>query len=249
MIITTGATPFTHVGTDEIPDADLSIQPADSPNGVFAVINEDEEIEVQLTEDNPRTEIKGVQDDTVTTLDTIFTVTYTGDHYSRVWITDEIDAVHFYNETNASNRIDSRETGVVLAPNESVRVGLFVNTKGDNDVASIEDFTIHAETADPRNEEESVDPDPSPPTPPVAETTTPTEVKTPPDGNETVTNNGGAGPEAAVPPEDTGTTEDGATGTEERGSELAHAGRMDGLGVLVVLILVITTLGLVRRYG
>lgn len=249
MIITTGATPFSPQNADEIPDADLSIQPADGPNGVFAVINEDDEIEVQLTEDNPRTDIEGVQDDTVTTLDEVFTVTYTGEQYSRVWITDDIDAVYFYNETNSANPIDRQETGVVLAPNESIRVGLFVNTKGNNNVASIENFRIHAETADPGNENPSVDPDTSSLTPPDADTTTPTEVKTPLDGNETVTNNGGTGPEAAVPPEDTEATENGATGTEERGSELPHAGRMDGVGVLVVLILVIATLGLVRRYG
>lgn len=148
LVVATGAATFSSSGTDEIPKADLALEPSDGPNGKFALLNEDEEIELVLTEANPNTEHGGVHEDTLTTLDDVFTINYTGEGHADVWITDSIDDVRFYHGETSENRIDRQNRSVVLGPNESVAIGLRVDTRGEHDVESLEAFTINAHYTD-----------------------------------------------------------------------------------------------------
>lgn len=223
ILVSTGAAPLAS-GTDEIPDADIEMRPADGPNGDYAVLNSDDEIELLLAEANPYIEGEGISEDTVTNLDRVFTINYTGDEYAEVWITDDAEDVHFFRGDEPADSIEGNKNSVVLSPDsQTVRVGLHVDTRGENDVESVTEFTVHAQGAEPddnptggvsTNQFESI-PDGEtsvtempPETETPAATETPTEIETPTataTPTETETQTGGSG--SAVDPTDVPTTE------------------------------------------
>jgi hypothetical protein len=69
---------FESTGTDR-PSENLVMEPADGPNGDYAVLNEEDEIELLLTDANPDVEAEGINDGGVTPIPRVFTITYTGD--------------------------------------------------------------------------------------------------------------------------------------------------------------------------
>jgi hypothetical protein len=159
LLVPTGAVPidaFEAFGSDEIPDAEIELAPADGPNGGYAVLNEDDEIELLLTESNPFVEGGGVLDNAVTPLDRVFTITYTGDQYAEVWITDDVADVEFYHGDDRTS-LERRANNVTLAPNATVTVGLLVDTRGDDDVENASQFTVHARFAEAEPEDEPPD--------------------------------------------------------------------------------------------
>lgn len=144
LLVPTGAAPF---GTDTV-NEDLSMAPAEGPNGDYAILNEDEEIELLLSDANPAVEGGGVDGNAVTPLSRVFTITYTGDESADIWLTDDSEDVRFYRGDDADDSLEGPENSVTLEPSESLAVGLLVDTRGDNDVESAETFTVHAEGPD-----------------------------------------------------------------------------------------------------
>ncbi len=226
LLVPTGA--FSAGGTDEVTD-DLVLSPSDGPNGKYALLNSDDEIELLLSGANPSLEAEGLNDETVTPLDDVFTITYTGDEYARVWLTDDAEDVHFYRGDDPDDVIESRPNNVTVGPDETVRVGVLVDARGDDDVESVDEFTVHAELGDSddghsvntaeTDEERETDT----PTATVTPTETPTATETATAG-ETETATAGAQTEATDgAPAATGTeteteTETGAT-TESGAAE------------------------------
>ncbi|WP_135305374.1 hypothetical protein [Haloarcula amylovorans] len=151
ILVPTGAIPFTASGTDTVSE-DIEMAPADTPNGDYAIPNENDEIELLLTDANPYIDGAGVDADAVTPIDCVFTMTYTGDSQAEVWLTDDADDVRFYRSTDPEDSLERAENSVVLQPNESVTVGLLVDTRGDHDVEDIDTFTVHAELAEQRDQ-------------------------------------------------------------------------------------------------
>ena len=201
LLVSTGAVPFSD-GTDEIEGSDLVMQPADGPNGKYAVIDGDGEIALLLTDENPDLEAAGVADDAVTPLDRVFTITYTGDLFARVWISDDADDVRFYREDDPGDTLEGAGNAVTLGPNETVRVGLLVDTRGDHDVESVSSFDVRGQQATPTETstdtpitddstdtqapDDSTDTTTTEPEPPT-ETTTQTPTETPPPDTSTPT--------------------------------------------------------------
>jgi hypothetical protein len=178
LLVSTGA--FSSVGTDEVPDADIEMQPADGPNGDYALLNGTDEIELLLTDANPDIEGEGVSENSVTPIDRVFTITYTGDEYAEVWITDDADDVRFFRGDTSDASIEGRANNVTLAPDETLTVGLLVDTRGEHDVESAEQFTVNARLPEDTSDGES--------------TETPTETPTPaPTEQEASTDGSGGG--------------------------------------------------------
>ncbi|MBV0924100.1 hypothetical protein KTS45_07765 [Halomicroarcula limicola] len=150
ILIPTGAIPFAESGTDRVSE-DIEMAPADTLNGDYAILNENDEIELLLTDANPYIDGAGVDADAVTPIDCVFTVTYTGDSTAEVWLTDDAEDVRFYRDTDPEDSLERSENSVVLRPNESVSVGLLVDTRGDHDVEEVDTFTVHAELAEQRD--------------------------------------------------------------------------------------------------
>jgi hypothetical protein len=149
LLVPTMATQFQSDGTDTLNGTSLVLEPADGPNGKYAVMNEESEIELLLNGSNPDLDGNGVNPNTVTPIDYVFTINNTGEETAEVWITDDADNVTFFRGDDVRNSIEGSNNSVNLTASESIAVGIFVDTRDpDDDVENASTFTIHATQID-----------------------------------------------------------------------------------------------------
>ena len=238
-------------GVDQVTE-NVEMAPAEGPNGAYAVLNENGEIAILLSEENPFTEARGINVNTVAVFDNVFTVTNTGDERVTVWLTDEVEDVRFFGGVDSATSVEGRENGVTLHPGERVQVGLRVDTRGDHsDVENMSEFTVHTRlpdrqgtTSDTSDTEVSDGPsvtsntDPTPTaTPASTSTTTPTPTATPaPPATQTPAST----PETGTPSTDR---------TEQTIQTLGGFGLPVPLSVLVPTVLIVVALTLWHRGG
>lgn len=267
MVLPSAATLVT--GGDEV-GGDVVLAPHEGPNGDYARFNEDDELEILLSAANPKVEGEGVPDDALTPVAGVFTITYTGDEWARVYVTDETDDVTFYRGDDPRDSIEGRANNVTLGPNETVAVGLLVDTRGDHDVEAVDSFTVEAEAAEPEPTEtatESTGDSLSPPLddsdPTATPTSTPTETDTAtpnPTSTETASptdtatasptpdDGGTPTPTATVTSTPTATSVETTEGQEESPTFLGGLGLgAAGLALLALVLAVLLAAGL--RYG
>ena len=159
LLFPTAATPFsTDDGTDpvsEIPN--ITMSPADTPNGAYADIDSDGEIRLNLTEKNQAVAGDGVNPNAVTEIDNVFTITYTGDRAADVWLSHDKDdtsdsTLRFYRGDDPTDSLEGESNNVTLSSmTESVSVSVLIDTTGGNVVEQIENFTVHAKLRDGAN--------------------------------------------------------------------------------------------------
>ena len=136
---------------DTVADGDLAVQPADGPNGKYAYLNDDDEIAIDVSASNPKIKdpsFEGVNVGTTGRIDDVFTVTHAGDEYARVWIEYDSENVTFVADGDS---IEGEANNVTLAPNETVAVGLALDTRGKAAGAQLgaDEFSIEAKIAEP----------------------------------------------------------------------------------------------------
>jgi PGF-pre-PGF domain-containing protein len=124
---------------------DVSLKPADGPNGDYAYLDRNDELVIDISETNQRVSAEGVPAGEVTTLDDVFVAGYNGSQYAEIWITEDSPAVTF---SARGRQIQSQSNAVRLNPNETVSVKLQVDTVGRTSV-NIDDITVHARVAEP----------------------------------------------------------------------------------------------------
>ncbi|OYR52211.1 hypothetical protein DJ71_28305, partial [Halorubrum sp. E3] len=90
LVVSTGAVVLDGP-TDPITD-DIALQPGDNP---YAYLDEDGELAIDISEDNPRIDAEGVNVDAVTTQDALFYITYDGNASAEAWIEHEGVGVTF----------------------------------------------------------------------------------------------------------------------------------------------------------
>jgi hypothetical protein len=124
----------------------IVLEPHPGPNGQYAYYDEDGELAVDLSASNPNVEGDGPNDDAVTAVPEVFTITNDGDTTARVWIESGHPLATF---TARGEPIEGADRAVHLAPNESVAVGLRVVTTDDvlPDVV-VDSFEVNAVVAD-----------------------------------------------------------------------------------------------------
>ncbi|MFP8956489.1 PGF-pre-PGF domain-containing protein [Natrialbaceae archaeon A-CW3] len=136
-------------GVDTLEEIDdLIAVPSSGPNGDYVVIDEDGQLTIDLTSENPNTAVDGVPPSAFTGIDDVFELEYTGSEGATVWIETDDERLEFYTE---SGSIADEENATVLGPNERVAVGFSVDSEGleagDQIVGT---FTVHATIADSR---------------------------------------------------------------------------------------------------
>jgi hypothetical protein len=136
---------------DTVADGDLAVQPADGPNGNYSYLNDDDEIAIDVSASNPNIEdpsFDGVNVGTTGRIDGMFTVTYTADEYAHVWIEYASENVTFVADGDS---IEGEANNVTLAPNETVTVGLALDTHGAEAGTQLgaDEFSIEAKIAEP----------------------------------------------------------------------------------------------------
>ena len=140
-------------GPADFPDDNLAVQPADGPNGRYAYLNDDDEIAIDVSASNPNIRdpsFEGVNVGTTGTIDDVFTVTYTGEQFARVWIAYPNESVTFVADGES---IEGDKSSVTLAPNETVTVGLALDTRGATAGTrlGVNEFSIETELAEPED--------------------------------------------------------------------------------------------------
>lgn len=144
LVVATSAAPFT---TDDRIHEQVVLSPSDGPNGVYAVQNAEDELELLLTNANPAVGASGVPYDARTPLDQVFTVTYTGDTNARIWLTDDAESITFFRDGDPRESAEGRANAFTLTPNQTIAIGVLVDTRGDHDVEQVGTFTLNAELA------------------------------------------------------------------------------------------------------
>jgi hypothetical protein len=147
LVFPSAAAPFA-LGQSDTVTRDVTLGPADTPNGDYAYLDEEDELVVDLTAANPAlaADAEGLNADGVTSLDGVFRVRYTGSRDAHVWLTHGSDDVVFYAD---GHPIQSEVNNVTLGPNQSVAVGLRVDTRGETTDGLVDDVTVHATVAEP----------------------------------------------------------------------------------------------------
>lgn len=149
LAFATGAT-VVNGPADTVADGDLAVHPADGPNGEYAYLNDDDEIAIDISASNPNlpADFEGLNVGTTGTIDGVFEITYTGDEYAHVWISDEGENVTFVADGDS---IEGDANNVTLAPNETVTVGLAFDTRGATAGTRLgaDQFSIEAKIAEP----------------------------------------------------------------------------------------------------
>jgi hypothetical protein len=143
LLVPTGAIAFLpEQPTDQI-DEQVAIQPTDSG---YAYL-EDDELVIDLSSSNPNIEAGGLNPDSEFTFDDLFVLHYDGDQYAEVWLSNESEGITFSVDGES---IENRSNNVSLGPDESVTVGMTVNTSDPKEIESIDEFTVHTRVAKPR---------------------------------------------------------------------------------------------------
>ncbi|WP_353634757.1 DUF1102 domain-containing protein [Halobacterium sp. NMX12-1] len=114
-----------------------------APSSDYAHLDDDGDLVVDLSAANPDAE--GVNADAVTGIEDVFRVRYNGSRFAHVWLTHESDAVTFYAD---GAPVQSAAANMTLAPNETVAVGVRVDTTGEAADGLIDQITVHARAAD-----------------------------------------------------------------------------------------------------
>jgi len=150
LAFATGATVIDS-DADTVADGDLEIQPTDDPNGQYAYLNDDDEIAIDISASNPKIRdpsFEGVNVGATGVIDSILEITYTGDQYANVCIGYPNESVTFIADGNS---VECGTTNVTLAPNQTVTVGLNIDTRGATVGAQLgaDEFSIEAKIAEP----------------------------------------------------------------------------------------------------
>ena len=248
LLVPTGAAPFDLTGTDNVSD-DIVLQPANGPNGDYAVLNEEGELELLLTDANPAVDGEGISSNAVVPIPRVFTITYTGDRSATVWVTDDTADVRFFRGSDSDDSMENRANSVVLGPSRTVTVGVRVDTRGEHEVEQAETFTMNAEVAEGDDDTDGYVPPTSTPTPTEGIETVRTPAGTPPtpDREDVETSSSTPSeppgqPSAESPTESTDSPTTATDGSEDGG--LVEPGGL-GLGTLLGAVLAVLLLALI----
>ena len=143
-LVSTGA----FVDTVEIKNTEdkIEMEPSGGPNAVYAE-DSDGEIELDLSASNQALAGEGINEETLTEIPNIFTVNYStdvDDPPADVWFTtDAGEGVEFVVGTDSVTSINGSDNKRTLQPGEEIHIGVIVDTRGEHDVESVSEFTIH----------------------------------------------------------------------------------------------------------
>ncbi|MFC7191666.1 hypothetical protein ACFQL7_18975 [Halocatena marina] len=123
----------------------LSLQPANSSNGEYAV-QRNGQLHVSLGGTlGGESSGTGVNQESLTVVKDIFTITNKGAQPFGVWMTDSSEAVTFESGNNRRS-LEGKQQAVPLKPGESVTVGLTVDTRQHEGDSVIKSVQIHADS-------------------------------------------------------------------------------------------------------
>ncbi|AXR82924.1 PGF-pre-PGF domain-containing protein [Natrarchaeobaculum sulfurireducens] len=167
LVATAGGQVFSN-NVDHV-HANITAEPHPGPNGAYAFVdNETGELVIDLTADNDAGDGDGINYEALTGVTDVFTLTYTGDEFTYVWLEHDSDYVTVYADGNASNAIEGEDNKTLLTPDyDTVAVGFTTDTRDLETIEPIID-SVTINTKVPDEDEPPSDPgaSPSPPADP-----------------------------------------------------------------------------------
>jgi len=157
LLVPSVAAPFT--GPADAVSDDVHLQPNDGQG--YAYADEDGELVLDFSDGNPNVPGGGFNGRAETRVEDLFTITYDGSEFARLWITHDHDSLTFRVDGQS---IDGERNDVTIEPNETVSVGAIVDrTQGVSGAGLVteDDFTIHTVVADPDEATDETDSEPS----------------------------------------------------------------------------------------
>ena len=141
LLVPTGAALFLPGQPTDDVGQQVSLQPTQSG---YAYL-EDDELVVDISPSNPNLQANGLNPSSVTTFEDVFMLHYGGDQFAEVWLTHEGEGIEF---TTEGTSIETRTNNVTLRPNQSVAVGMTIDTADSAAIENIEEFTVHSRVPD-----------------------------------------------------------------------------------------------------
>lgn len=136
-------------GGDQIHE-NVTIEPHTGPNGAYARMVDDgtgdSELRLDFGASNPAVEGEGVIKNGTTPFDRVFNITYTGSEDVRVWVSTNVTGLTFYRADDPTATLAQRENGAVLQSNETLVVGILIDTTETTQFSN-DEYTIHVESA------------------------------------------------------------------------------------------------------
>lgn len=129
---TTGAPSAQSPTTD---DLHLSATPAH--DGAYTSVADGEQLQIQIGHGE-----RGLNDEAITTIDSVFEITYTGPGSATVWLEAPVSGVQFYRGSNPAKQIDGEDT-MTMTSGDAVRVGILLDTtQTDSPLAEFDVFRV-----------------------------------------------------------------------------------------------------------
>jgi len=150
------AAPLTGYG-DQIARTDIVLEPYGGPNGAYAVMYDqdgdgDEELGLDFSASNSAVDGDGVNAGSLTPVHRVFVIENTGDEPATVYLTDDNDEITFYRDDDSSTSLEGRENAVPLGSEQTVAVGVLIDTRDGDGVETVEQFTVHADPIESETE-------------------------------------------------------------------------------------------------
>jgi hypothetical protein len=162
LLVPAGAAPIDSPSADHATSG-IVLSPADSPNGRYATVTDSGDLALSIDGSNSGIDAAGANAEALTTIDRVFAIRNAADRPATVWVDEDAESVRFYRGASSDEPMESREDAVTLAPNQTVHVGLLIDTRGDHDVEDADSFTVHAERPEPSSPGDDPDEDHEPP--------------------------------------------------------------------------------------
>ena len=132
--------------TDSVGDG-VTLTTENSTNAEYVRATENGELTLALSSSNSALAGEGVNSNAVTYVADAFRVRYDGDRFVRVWLTTDADGISF---RARGESVDSRTDAIRLAADESVAVGVVVDTTEATPPERAV-FSVEAQVADPED--------------------------------------------------------------------------------------------------
>ncbi|AXG07289.1 PGF-pre-PGF domain-containing protein [Haloplanus rubicundus] len=155
LALPTVAAPLTERATDPA-SANVTLTTENSANADYVTITDTGTLALDFTTSNPALAGDGLNPEARTYVADAFRIHYDGDAAATVWITSDAAGITFLAD---GAPVDAHADAVTLAPDESVAVGVVVDTEGAEPPESSE-FTVRAQVADPDTGTDTATPSP-----------------------------------------------------------------------------------------
>lgn len=116
---------------------DLQLSATSAHDGAYTSAADGEQLQIQIGDGE-----RGLNDEAITTINSVFEITYTGPGSATVWLEAPVSGVQFYRGSNPAKQIDGEDT-MTMTSGDALRVGILLDTtQTDSPLAEFDVFRV-----------------------------------------------------------------------------------------------------------